>query len=716
MKLGEVLDVVAQIASALSAAHAAHIVHRDIKPENIMVRQRDGYVKVLDFGLAKLTEPQPSAVDPEAATKSLFQTDEGVVVGTAFYMSPEQARGLKVDARTDIWSLGVVLYEMVAGRLPFEGLTMSEIFASILSEKDPPPLARFAREVPAELERIVEKALRKDRDERYQSTKDMLLDLKRLKRKLEVDAEIERTVPPELRGAAGSAKPSGGEGTVSAHASDKGGRAAGESVKGAAQISDLSRTATHKRRSRKALDSLAILPLVNESGDQNAEYLSDGITESIINSLSQIPKLRVMSRSTMFRYKGREVDPQTVGRELGVRAVLTGRALQLGDSIVIGTELVDAADGSQLWGEQYRRKLSDIFALQEEISREISEKLRLKLTVEDKKRLTKRYTENTEAYHLYLKGRYYENKFFNDAALRRAIECFQQAVDCNPTYALAYAGLADCYIKLSTLNVSPSKEGFAKARAAVMKALEIDDTLAEGHTSLARIKSSFDWDWPAAEEEFKRAIDLNPNYATAHHLYGRHLMIMGRFDEAAVEIRRASELDPLSLIINADLSAPLFLARQYDRAIESLRKTLEMDPNFALAHVRLGGAYEFKGMYEEAIAEYQRAIDLSGSSADNPVMSALLAHAYAESGRGDQARDILDRLKEQSQRGYVSPYDIAEVHAALGEKDQAFEWLEKAYDVRSSNLRFLKVSQYFTDSLRLDPRFEDLMRRVGFAG
>ena len=395
--------------------------------------------------------------------------------------------------------------------------------------------------------------------------------------------------------------------------------------------------------------------------------------------------------------------------------MLTGRVLPLGDSIVIGTELVDAADGSQLWGEQYRRNFSDIFALQEEISREISEKLRLKLTVDEKKRLTKRYTENTEAYHLYLKGRYYENKFFNEAAIRRAIECFQQAIDCNPTYALAYAGLADCYIKLSTFNVTPSKEGFAKARAAVLKALEIDDTLAEAHTSLARIKSSFDWDFPAAEEEFKRAIEINPNYARAHHLYGRHLMMMARFDQAAVEIRRASELDPLSLIISADLSAPLLLARQYDRAIASLRKTLEMDPNFALAHFRLGGAYELKGMYEEAIAEYQRAIELSGSSTDKLFISANLGTAYAASGRGDQARDILDRLKEQSQRRYVSQVDIAEIHAALGEKDQAFEWLEKAYEARSSDLRFLKVSPSFTDSLRLDPRFTDLLRRVGFA-
>jgi TolB-like protein/Tfp pilus assembly protein PilF len=485
---------------------------------------------------------------------------------------------------------------------------------------------------------------------------------------------------------------------------------------GGGQISDLSRTKTpvRKRPSRQAIDSLAILPLVNASADPNAEYLSDGITESIINSLSQILKLRVMARSTVFRYKGREVDPQTVGRELGVRAVLTGRALQLGDSIVIGTELVDASDGSQLWGEQYRRKFSDIFALQEEISREISEKLRLKLTGAQKKHLTKRYTENPEAYQFYLKGRYYENKFFNEAALRKAIECFQQAIERDPTYALAYAGLADCYIRLSTFNLTPSKEGFAKARAAVLKALEIDDALAEAHTSLARIKSSFDWDWPTAEEEFKRAIELNPNYARAHHLYGRHLMSMGRFDEAAAEIRRASELDPLSLSISADLSAPLFFRRQYDGAIESLRKTLEMDSNFPLAHARLAGAYEYKGMYEEAIAEYERMIELSGSSADNPSNLATLAVLYAGSGRGDRARDILNRLKERSQRENVSPSEIAEIHAALGEKDQAFEWLEMAYQVRSSDLRFLKVSQTW-DSLRSDPRFADLLRRVGLA-
>jgi eukaryotic-like serine/threonine-protein kinase len=699
MEIVRVLDIATQVASALAAAHAAGIVHRDIKPENIILR-RDGYVKVLDFGLAKLTAKSSArpTVDSDASTR--IETEPGVVIGTVPDMSPEQARGLELDARTDIFSIGVVLYEMVAGRRPFDGATISDLIVSIL-ERKPAALATYGREIPETLEWIVSKAMRKEREERYQTAKDMAIDLRSLEQRLEIDAEL------------GRSKHSGtGGGTASA---DNGARAAAQTVKRPGQISDLSRTETpvRKRRSRQVIDSLAILPLVNASGDPNAEYLSDGITESIINSLSQIPKLRVMARSTVFRYKGREVDPQTVARELGVRAVLTGRALQLGDHIVVGTELVDASDGSQLWGEQYRRNFSDIFALQEEISREISEKLRLKLTVEDKKRLTKRYTENTEAYQLYLRGRYCENKF-TEAGRSRAIECFQQAIECNPTYALAYAGLADCYIGLSTINVTPSKEGFAKAKAAVMKALEIDDTLAEAHTSLAKIKNHFDWDWPAAEEEFRRAIELNPNYATAHHSYGRHLMIMGRLDEAAVEIRRASELDPLSPIINADLSAPLFFARQYDQAIESLRKTLAMDPNFALAHGRLGYAYEYKGMYEEAIAEYQRMIELSGSSADNPNNLATLAVAYAASGRRDQSRDILNRLKERSQGEYVSPSEIAEIHAALGEKDQAFEWLEKAYEVRSSGLRFLKVLQIW-DSLRLDPRFADLLRRVGFA-
>jgi serine/threonine protein kinase/Tfp pilus assembly protein PilF len=701
MRLREVLDVTIQIASAIVAAHAAGIVHRDIKPENIMLRP-DGIVKVLDFGLAKLSEKADTGkVDTEAATKGLVQTGPGVVVGTAAYMSPEQVRGLTLDARTDIFSIGVVLYEMVAGRRPFEGATIGDMMVSIL-ERKPAALATRRREIPETLEWIVSKALRKDREERYQTAKDLATDLRKLKQTLEIDAELERS------------KHSGTGGGVASAV--KGGRAAAETVKRLAKISDLSRTATPvlKRRTRKAIDSLAILPLVNASGDPNAEYLSDGITESIINNLSQISKLRVMARSTVFRYKGREVDPQTVGRELGVRAVLTGRALQLGDRIVIGTELVDASDGSQLWGEQYRRNVLDIFAVQEEISREISAKLRLKLNGAEKKRLTKRYTENTEAYQFYLKGRYYENKWLNEAALRKAIECFQQAIERDPTYALAYAGLADCYIRLGTFNVIPSKEGFAKARAAALKALEIDDALAEAHTSLARIKSSFDWDWPTAEEEFKRAIELNANYATAHHLYGRHLMIMGRFDEAATEIRRASDLDPLSLFINADLSAPLFFRRQYDGAIESLRKTLEMDSNFAMAHGRLGLAYEYKGMYEEAIREYMRMIELSGSSADNPSYLATLAVLYAESGRGDRARDILNRLKERSQGENVSPSHIAEIHGALGEEDQAFEWLEMAYELRSSDLRFLKVAQCW-DGLRSDPRFADLLRRIGFA-
>ncbi len=687
MKLSEVLDVTIQMVGALAAAHAAGIVHRDIKPENIMVRT-DGYVKVLDFGLAKLTKSHAS--DSEAVT--MFATEPGRVIGTIAYMSPEQARGLTVDARTDLFSLGIMLYEMIAGRLPFEGATASEMIASIL-EKEPPLLARYSREVPSDLERIVMKALAKDREERFQTVKDLLIDLRRVKQRLEFEAELERSVPPDLNSKVVVAT-GGGQSQLSP-------------TKEPAGFSSPNSTAPlpgRGRRSRKAIDSLAVLPLVNASADPNTEYLSEGITESIINSLSQIPKLRVMARSTVFRYKGRETDPQEVGRDLNVRAVLTGRVLQLGDRLIIKAELVNVADGSQLWGEQYNRELSDIFALQEEIAQQISEKLRIKLTGEEKKRLTKRYTENTEAYQFYLKGRFYWNKRTSEAA-KKGIEYFEQAIEKDPNYALAYAGLADSYALLGGYDVLRPKDSYPRARAAATKALEIDDTLAEAHTSIARIRMAFDWDWLAAEREFKRAIELNPNYATAHHWYGMYLVRMGRFDEALSEIKQAQKLDPLSLIINADMGAPLFFARQYDQAIEQHRKTLEMDLNFPPTHLRLGAAYEQKGMYQEAIAEYQRAIELSG---DNTKTSVVLGYAYAVSGRRAEAQKELDQLKEQSN----SPYDIAMIYTALGDKEQAFEWLEKAYEDRSGGLVFLKVDPGL-DSLRSDPRFADLLRRVG---
>ncbi len=563
MKIPEALDIAIQIASALSAAHAAAIVHRDIKPDNVMVRA-DGIVKVLDFGLAKLTEQKGN----ELKAPNLVKTKQGVVMGSAHYMSPDQARGLQLDTRTDLFSLGAVLYEMVTGRMPFAGETMTDVLASIL-RVEPSALDQFRPEAPAEMQRIVAKALRKDKEERYQAAKELLSDLKTLKQRLEFERELQRS--GEKLTASGEGKPAAGK------------------VKSAG-ASKLRRKATlspHPSRAAKskAIDSLAVLPLINDSPDADMEYFSDGVTESIINALSQLPKLRVVARSTVFRYKGREVDPKEVGQQLGVRAVLTGRVRQTGDGLMIAAELIDVTNDSQLWGEHYSRALSDVFVVQEEIAKEISEKLRLKLTGEEKKRLAKRHTGSTEAYKLYLKGLYYWNKRTVEC-LKKGIEYFEQAIEMDPNYALAYAGLADSYVLLGRYEALSPKESFPKAKAAAMKALQIDPGLAEAFPSLASAKFKYDWDWAGAERDFKHGIELNPNCATARHWYGHYLWCLGRFDEAFKQTQQALQLDPLSLMIDVSSTTPYFYARQYDQVIENCRRILDLHPNFPPAHTR----------------------------------------------------------------------------------------------------------------------------------
>jgi TolB-like protein/Tfp pilus assembly protein PilF len=447
---------------------------------------------------------------------------------------------------------------------------------------------------------------------------------------------------------------------------------------------------------------------MNASNDPNTEYLSDGITESIINSLSQLPNLKVMARTTVFRYKGQSSDPQKVGRDLGVEAVLTGKVLHRGDTLIAQVDLVNVSDGSELWGQQY--KLSDALAVQEEIAMEISANLRLKLSGEQQSRVTKHYTENPEAYQLYLKGRFYWNKRTGEA-LKKAIEYFNQAIEKDPTYALAYAGLADAYVLSSFLSTDSPQEAFAKAKAAAKKALELDETLAEAHTSLASALSLYDWNFPESNREFQRAIELNPNYATAHHWYGgTNLAALGRVDEAIAEMKRAQELDPLSLIINADLGEAYFEARQYDRSIEQLRKTVEMDQSFYYAHYHLGMAYEMKGSLSDAITEYYKARQLD----DDPRVLAFLGHAFAASGKRDDALKTLEQLKEISRQRYVQAYSFAIIYAGLGEKDKAFQWLERSYQEHAPRMIRLKVDP-FLDNLRSDPRFDDLLRRIGLS-
>jgi TolB-like protein/pimeloyl-ACP methyl ester carboxylesterase/Tfp pilus assembly protein PilF/predicted Ser/Thr protein kinase len=1153
MMVGEALTAALQVAEALQAAHAAGIIHRDIKPENLMLRP-DGYVKVLDFGLAKLTEPAAPTCDTEAPTAAGVSTEPGVVMGTVRYMSPEQMRGQKVDARTDLFSFGVVLYEMIAGRAPFAGATTADVIAALL-DKEPPPLARYAPEVPVELECILSRALRKDRERRYQTVSDLLVDLKGLKQEREFAARQEHLaafgtraadVParPETRyarsgdvhiayqvigngpldlvyvrgwvsnldyfweepsyarflhrltsfsrlilfdkrgtglsdrvheselptleqrmddvravmDAVGSARaalfgvseggpmcalfaatypertaalvmygsyakriwspdypwaPTPGErqkffdliqqgwggvvdievmapsratderfrewwaaylrrsaspgaalafakmntqidirhllptirvpalilhrtGDLDAHV--RGSRYMAERIPGAKyvelpgndhlpwagdqaaildqvaefltgiqQIAELDRVlatvlstnivgpaaqaatpgpnqwrailarfrgreietteesllatfdgparairaacavgeaaqqlglkckiglhtgecdvigdrlggvaveisrqvaaqaapgevlvsstvkdlvagsgigfadrgvrlltagagewhlfavereeslrremetrpgwqaaaaspeagaAAASRRSRaetdvepgkktrakktspasarghfrKTIQSLAVLPLVNASEDPGAEYLSDGITESIINNLAQLAKLRVMARSTVFRYKGRAVDPQQVGQELGVGAVLSGRVQQLGDTLVIGTELVNAEDGAQLWGGQFRRELSDIFAVQEEIAREISEKLRLRLTGEQKRRLTKRHTENAEAYQLYLKGRYYWNQRTEDD-LRKGIECFQQAIKVDPRYALAYTGLADCYAFLGDVGITaiPPREAFSQALAAVMKALQLDDTLAEAHTSLAHLRMHH-YEWTEAEREFQRALELNPSYATTYHWYAFYFAARQRYEEALTTIAQARALEPLSLAISTDVGVLHYYAGHYDEAIKLYLTTLELDPSFVRVYVTLASAYSKQGRHGAALEMIQKAITLSGGAAK----LAALGRAYAAAGRRDEALGIVSQLQEQAQQHYVSPYSMALIYAALGEGDAAFNFLEEAYQEGAGDLIFLNADPWL-DQLRADARFADLLQRVGLA-
>jgi serine/threonine-protein kinase len=731
MKIDDALDVAQQTAFALTAAHGAGILHRDIKPENIMVRH-DGIVKVLDFGLAKLLEDRArEMIDHEADTRALVLTDPGRVLGTPAYMSPEQARGQDLDARTDIWSLGVVLYEMVAGRAPFRGETKSHTVVSIL-ETEPAPLATLAPDAPAELQRIVRKALTKDRDSRYQTARDLMNDLKSLRRDLDIQSEMRRSSAPDISDPDSAvnqkfpAKDSEGAASEQATslAEPRPTRSDRQHPEGSIRyrigallamlilaVGALGTWYYFQRQTARvtadSINSIAVMPFVNASNDPNTEYFSDGITETIINSLSQLPHKKILARTTVFRYKGRDADPQKVGNELGVDALLTGRVTQQGDTLTIQAELVRVSDGSELWGGRYNKKLADIFVVQNEIANEISETLRLKLNSDEQKRVTNHSTDNVEAYQLYLKGKFEANKFTPEG-LGKGIEYFNQAIAIDPTYALAYAGLSDLYIAQAHVFVPP-KEGYAKAKWASEKAAQLDDTLAEAHEALGSVKLYSDWDFPAAEREFKRAIELNPNYSLAHSNLSCKFKALRRYPEEIAEARRGQELDPLSAFANMELGEAFYHARRYDEAIVQIKKTLELDPQFFVTYHVGARTYEQKKMYAEAIAACQEWLK---NFPDDPNALASLAHVYATMGKRREAEDIIRKLLEISKQRYFSPYWIAVVYAGLGDNDQAFQYFEKAFEDRYFLMIWINSDPRF-DNIRSDPRFADLVRRVG---
>jgi serine/threonine protein kinase len=635
LEIEEAVKIATHVAEGLGEAHSKGIVHRDIKPANIMLTDK-GTAKIMDFGIAKLSW-------------GADLTQGSSILGTVAYMSPEQAKGETVDLRTDIWSLGAMLYEMLSGERPFKKSHEQALIYEILNE-EPPSIKEHRSGVPGSLEQVIQKSLKKNTGDRYSNTQELILELK----------SGPSVTPPKFK------------------------------------------------------NSIAVLPFTDLSPSKDQEYFCDGVAEELINALTHVEELKVTSRTSSFQFKGKGLDIREIGRKLEVAAVLEGSVRKAGSRIRITAQLIDITDGYHIWSEKFDRDLDDIFSIQDEIALAIVETLKIKLLGEKKAKLTKRHTENQEAYNLYLKGRFFWNKRY-EGGLLQAMDCFRQAIDMDPLFALAFAAIADCHCLIGFFGYASPHDIYPKGKAAAKKALEIDNELGEAHASLGWIKTFYDWDWPGAEREFQKAIELSPHYATAPSWYSWILCVVGRHDEAVAETEKALKLDPISLIINTNLGLFLGFNGQYDEAVDQCQKTIRMDPNFATAHVNLGLVYSImaargdKNSWNSAIASFQKGLNITKGMT---YTEGLLGMAFGLSGQGEKAREVLRHLEELSQERFVSPLHIAMVYLGLNDLDKTFEYLEKALEIQASLLVFLKQYPVF-DAVCSDPRGQTALKRIG---